>query len=164
LTRAGRSCARPPAQASQVHQRRARHAGAVVLLGMPGAAAANGTSHRGSCALQARAPRAPATADPSGASVQLSLLKGDGCAQVARTNSAVTPATAPCAAPWSGGSTCAVAWHARPASDLRVHQLLTGCLARPLTPALLKTGSTAHAKVLVPFSERASELQVRVRV
>ena len=46
------------------------------------AAAVNGISHRSSCALQARAPRAPATADASGASVQLSLLQGDGALEV----------------------------------------------------------------------------------
>ena len=42
------------------------------------AAAVTCISHRSSCAPQARAPRAPATADASGASVQLSLLHGDG--------------------------------------------------------------------------------------
>ena len=99
---------------------------------------------------------APATADASGASAQLCLLQGDGCAQVARANSAVTPATAPCAAPWAGGSTCAVAWHARPASDLRVHQLLAGCLARPM-----KTGSTAHAVRDVLRVPRSSRKQRR---
>jgi hypothetical protein len=69
--RAAGACAAGAAVAASAS---AAHAAACAASEDATAAAVNGISRRGSCAPQARAPRAPATADTSGASVQLSLL------------------------------------------------------------------------------------------